>query len=266
MYSILDVSDELRSIVFQTLEEAQRLNERFSLRAYASKLDVPASFLSEFLSGKRVLSPERATKIINKLSLKSGKRLELLSKLNLNRPLERTQISSEHYYVVSDPMYYSLLCLVETKNFSLDYNAIGRKLGTTEMSVKNYMAKLLELGFISVNEDGEFFLSTPHLITTDGIPNDCLKERHRANLSNAISAIDGIEIEEKFFGFETLAINPSDLAKFRKLANDFLDQVVTLSNANLDKEEVYEFNINFYPKTKPINKTINEKNEVRYVH
>lgn len=246
--SVKDVSLEVREILRNFLWETKKNNERFSLRAMAQKLDLPVSFVSDFLNGKRELSDARAVYIINNLNIEIEKKNVLLNKLNTNRPVQRNQISDNDYHIVEDPNYYSLLCLVELADFVPSISHMSRRLNITETRCKEILSQLINKGYLVISEDGDIKLNTEPLATTEGTPNSKLRLRHEKNLTAAIKANHELDISKKFFNFETLAIDVDDMDKFKKIAIDFLDQVNILSNSSLKKNAVYEFNINFFPR------------------
>lgn len=61
----LAIQDKIRSHFAQL----QRKNPAFSLRAFALKLDISASALSEILSGKRKVSKKMAVKLLERMAI-----------------------------------------------------------------------------------------------------------------------------------------------------------------------------------------------------
>lgn len=67
---------DYRTILKSQLQRRQELNPKYSLRAFAKKLEISPSKISELLSGKKKLSSKRAEIIANRLGL-IGKEREL---------------------------------------------------------------------------------------------------------------------------------------------------------------------------------------------
>lgn len=260
MNPLFDITDELRAATLHDLESRKSKNAQFSLRSFARSIDVQASFLSKFINGKTILTKERAKELIDKIALDERRRIELLSKLDLNNPLDREMLVEKNYYILSDPIYYNFLCLIETKDFEFDVDSVAKLLNCSADRLKAVIHDLLALQFIAITEDGSIKLSTPHLVTADGIPNLLLRNRHKNNLTYAMTVVDQVDIKDIFFGFETIAINKSQLSQFKLIANEFFEKVINLSNTSREKDSVYEFNLNFYPRVIDENKNANEFN------
>lgn len=248
MNSLFDITDELRQITLEDFELKKKRNSRISLRGYSRLIEVQSSFLSKFFNGKTLISKDRAKNLIERLEIPEKRKIELLSKLDISNPLDRNMLLKKNYYLIADPMYYSLLCLIETNDFIFDSENLAKQLQRTEGEIKYALNLLIELNYISISDSGKFEVATPHLIAHETTSNDSLTKRHKNNLNFAMEALDKLDLKDMFFGFETIAINKDNISKFKKLANDFLDQVTTLSNATSNKDEVYEFNVNFYPR------------------
>lgn len=62
---------DYREILKHQLQQRQEMNPKYSLRAFAKKLSLSPSKVSEVLSGKKRLGVERAEEIANKLGLSS---------------------------------------------------------------------------------------------------------------------------------------------------------------------------------------------------
>jgi uncharacterized protein (TIGR02147 family) len=67
---------DYRDILKNQLQKRQKMNPRYSLRAFAKKLEISPSKVSEIISGKKRLSAERAEDIAQRLDLR-GKEHEL---------------------------------------------------------------------------------------------------------------------------------------------------------------------------------------------
>lgn len=65
---------DYRSILKEQLQSRQELNSSYSLRAFAKKLELSPSKLSEVISGKKRLSSKRAEDVVNKLELSDNER------------------------------------------------------------------------------------------------------------------------------------------------------------------------------------------------
>lgn len=243
---------ELRKVLFLRLSEMQAKNPLISLRGFAKSLDLQPGALSEFLNEKRQFSPALQKKIIEKLTLAPDRKQNLLNVIENDQEtpveLERIQIDTDSYHLVSESIYYSILCLIETKDFVQDINFIAHRLGKTVHEVEVAIQRLERVGYIKRDEDNKMIVSDVHLMTTDDVASMSLRLRHAENIDAAREALFNLTVDKRYFRFETLAISSEQMPAFKKAAQEFFDKLVTISKQG-EKEEVYEFCFNFFPRT-----------------
>lgn len=247
---------ELKKVMQLRLAEMQAKNPQFSLRAFAKSLDIHAASLSEFFNDKRQFSPKLQKKIISQLNIAPDKKEHLLGLVEKHSKtpenVERIQIDTDSYYLVKDSIYYSILCLIETKDFVEDYDWMAKRLKRDVKEVKEAIERLERVGYIKRLHDGKMTVGEAHLMTTDDIANMSLRLRHAENLDAAKDALLNLSLDKRYFRFETLAIGMDQMPEFKKLAQDFFNGLVAISNKS-DKSEVYEFCFNFFPRTETVN-------------
>lgn len=243
---------ELKKLMMLRLSEMQAKNPQFSLRAFAKSLDIHAASLSEFFNGKRKFSPKLQKKIILALNIAPDKREELINLLESKdaeiESVERIQLSTDCYYLVKDPIYYSLLSLIETKDFKEDVSWMAKRLKKTEEQISEAIERLERVGYIRRGHKGEMTVGEAHLMTTDDVANMSLRLRHAENMDDAKSALLNLPVEERYFRFETLPIGLEDMPAFKEAAQQFMDKIHAISK-NTPKDEVYEFCLSFFPRT-----------------
>lgn len=242
---------ELKKLMRLRLKEMQAKNPQFSLRAFAKGLGIHAAALSEFFNDKRQFSPKLQKKIIGSLNIAPDQKEHLLSMINSDTEevmnVERVQLDTDSYYIVSDPLYYSLLCLIETKDFKEDTKWMAQRLNKTEEQITDALERLTRIGYVK-RINGELIVGEAHLTTTNDVANMSLRLRHVENMDNSKVALLNLPVEERYFRFETLAIGMDQMPEFKKAAQQFLDKLLVLSQASA-KDEVYEFTLGFFPRT-----------------
>ncbi|MEX1099793.1 MAG: TIGR02147 family protein, partial [Bacteriovoracaceae bacterium] len=154
----------LQKTIREKLDELQSKNNQFSLRAFARLLEVSPASLSEFLNGKRNLSPKMLKKLAEKLCL-GPEDLNVLNekivreKKGLNHKSngskKNVQLQNDQYYLVADWHYYAILCLAETPEFKEDCEWISKRLKTSAPKVKEAMERLIRLGFLTYDAKGK---------------------------------------------------------------------------------------------------------------
>lgn len=243
---------ELQKFLKLRLAEMQAKNPLYSMRALAKSMDVPPAALSEFLNGKRQFSPKLQRKILNSLNLSPDIKEKLIKNIEAssNEPAstERIQIDTDSYYIISDPLYYSLLCLIETKDFIKDTYWMSLRLKRPENEISLALERLERIGYIKRNSEGHMIVADAHLMTTDDVANMSLRLRHAENLDNAKDALLNLPVSERYFRFETLPIGLEQMPEFKQAAQEFLDKILAISKKG-QKDEVYEFCLNFFPRS-----------------
>lgn len=244
----------LKKVLLLKLAEVQEKNPHYSLRAFARDVGVHAASLSECFSDKRQFSPKMAKKIIEKLSLSSEKKEELIGVLDNNgvpvyTDIERAQLDNDHYFIVSDPIYYSILCLLETKSFKEDHQWMAKRLKTSVEHIEVALERLERVKLLLRTEQGKLIYNgNAHLNTTDDIASASLRLRHIGNLDGARDALVNLPVDQRYFNFETLALSLENIPEAKRIINEARSKLVQLST-NGDKDEVYEFCFNFFPRT-----------------
>lgn len=240
------------------LDEMKLRNSSFSLRAFARLLGVSPASLSEFLNGKRLLSFKMLKKLAERMCLPPSQMQELNDRILRDKngieniphsDRRRIQLQNDQYFLVSDWHYYAILCLAETPNFKDDYHWIAERLQTSVGKVREAMERLLRLELLIYNREGKLICNDIDLFTTEDIPNSSLKIRHTENLDAAKESIYKDDVLVRDFSFATVAINPKNLPKAKKLIREFQDQLIAALESG-EKTEVYEICMQVYPRTK----------------
>ena len=258
-------SCELKKIMQTKLAAAKLKNPHYSLRAFAKLVNETPSSISEFFNNKRKYSDKKIREILEHLGMSPLEITEFedahrgVKRVILEHEVERLKIDSDLFFLVSNPIYYTLLALIETKDFIYDYKDISERIGHSESEIQVALTKLLELNFVKEVKKGKKLtlkVNTPHLDTlssaSDPVP--ALRLRHQQNLDAANEALHTLPVSERFFTFETLAIEKEKLPQVQELMFRFLDELHNISS-NSNKDEVYEFCFQYFPRTKKKNST-----------
>lgn len=251
--------DFIRNTIQECMEKDRLLNPKHSLRKFAALLDMQPATLSSFLSQRRSFSHKMATKIFKLLELPPEYTFELDNLFNEKKSsqkthqkhLEKLQLQSSLHYLITDPAYYAYLCLVETKDFTDNDILAARALNSTAEEITKIKHKLLELKLLKYY--GDKLIPTKSVLgSADNVPNQSLKIRHGRNMEDAKQAVFNMDVEKRYFSFETLAFNKEDLPKAQKKINDLLDELILMSQKSNNKDSVYEFCVHYFPRSKDL--------------
>lgn len=253
----MEAQIHLQKTLRERLDQLKAKNNSFSLRAFARLLDVSPASLSEFLNGKRVLSPKMVLKLADRLCLPPEEFSSLSDKLTrdkngLNHSPESSrkviQIQNDQYFLVADWHYYAILCLAETTGFKEDSEWIASRLKTTPKKIKEALERMLRMGLLEYTSDGNLTYHDIELSTTEDIPNTSLKKRHAENLEAAKESLFCDDVMVRDFSFATLAIDPAKLPEAKRMIREFQDKLYNFLEEGT-KKEVYEICMQIFPRS-----------------
>lgn len=226
-------------------------NKLYSLRAFARTLGLPAGRLSELLSGKRMATRAMIVKLSEKLTLKP---LQTES-WHLQSEEERRSGVRTHYSVInerelellSDWYHFVILSLMKTKDFRADTRWIALRLRLSVKEVDEALARLVELGFLKIN-DGKYKILKGSVTTTHEIASMAIRRAHRQYLEQAEKSLDGVAVALRDITTICMEIDLKKLPAAKKKIEKFRrDLCRYLSNG--DATEVYRLNIQLIPTT-----------------
>lgn len=242
----------------RVLDERQRENPAYSLRAYARDLGLHSSTLSLILNYKRKLPQKNLAQVLEELDLSPMDETtfkESFFKAKTN--LDNIQISAEyyqqrmideaHYHIIAEWEYYAVLSLLETKKVIVEASDIATALSIPDKRAEVVLEGLVRAEFIK-QESGKWTLTTGPLRTTEDITSKALKKSHHDTLNVAKKKLDEIEIELRDFSSTTVAIDPDKLPEAKAIIREFRQRLASfLGDGN--KREVYQFAIQLFPLT-----------------
>ncbi|MBF0298186.1 MAG: TIGR02147 family protein [Oligoflexia bacterium] len=258
----------------ELFSEAQNKNSAYSLRAFARKLAVSPSALSEILNGKRRVSRKFVQKTLTRLALPPNESYSILehfplvvvspsknnnSTNNKNKAKSKTaevaknnmpsmELAMDQYHLISEWYHFAILSLVETENFSSDVKWIASRLNIKIPEAKAAINRLLKLGFIKEDSKGNLISTEIQYKTSDEVANLAIRRAHVRNLELAQNSLDKYGVGERDFTSRTFAIDVSRLSEAKKLIRKFREDMSNLLEVG-KKTEVYKVCINLFPLT-----------------
>lgn len=227
-----------RNYLKEELSKRCERNPRYSLRAFASSLNVDPGALSRILNGKQFLSKKLALKILKKISLdpidekifldsalKSQKARELhrLPK-SLRSWLPKPEYHSldvDHYRVISDWYHVALLELTYVENFKSNVRWIASHLDISITEAKLAVERLIRLGLLE-EKNGQWKKSKEQLTTSNkNITTSALRKQQKQFLEKAIDSLEQNEIHERSITSMTMAIDPAKIPIAKKMIQEF---------------------------------------------
>jgi uncharacterized protein (TIGR02147 family) len=251
-----------REILQASWKDRQKINPRFSMRAFAKKLEIEPSTLSQILRGKRDLPAADAQRVLSRLNLSPDMQKDFLDSMdpsNLEFRHYRAYLNTlsldeqkDHItqQIFSDSWYGAMLALIDTKGFVPDTAWMARRLGISRVKATQIFTDLQVVGLVEKVGD-RYEKRDVKLKTTDEISSDSLRRAHLEEMGLAAEALASVEMELRDFVSITLAADSKQIKKAKVLIRSFLKQMDQLLETD-KSDEVYQMNVQFFPLSKPI--------------
>lgn len=250
-------------ILKKEFDARKRVNQSYSLRAFARDLELSPSRLSEVLSNKSGLSEKSAQKVAKKIRLSPSETklfIELVNKKHarsskarqsandyLEGQSKKNNISLDGFKVISDWYYFAILSVMELEEFNGTSHWISQRLGLDLDVTTSALETLLSLDYIS-EKDGEYHLMKNNLTTTHDIKSYALRNYHKQNLQRSIESLDTVDVELRDITSMTMTFERSRMKEAKEMLKDFRRMFCQKMEEG-KKEEVYSLNIQFVPLT-----------------
>jgi uncharacterized protein (TIGR02147 family) len=242
--------------------QLQRKNPAFSLRAFALKLDISPSALSEIMAGKRKISKKMAVKLLDRMYLdpKESEEIKQLFDGKANAQAEETdksvlnkykkninflKLSSDQFNVISEWQHFALLSLMETKDFQSDVEWIAQRLSISVPEVQKTLQRLIDLNLVT-KKYNRYMPTNESLITSDDVANQAVRKSHYEDLKFAEKVLDHCPVELRDFTAVTVAADKNKIAEAKQMIREFQDRLTQFLEDG-EKSEVYKLTFYMYP-------------------
>ncbi len=268
------MNTDYRSMLRSLLVHRQNLNPNYSLRAFARDIEVSPSHLSLILSNKKGLSPGLSHKISKNLNLgpfeseyfcnlvtaESTKSkpikdaaLERIKFLENNK-VSPIKLSSSEFDFISDPIYYTFLCLMDTVDFKFDKPWLCEKLDINLAVLDTVISNLISVKLIKI-QNGKIEKLHDHITTTNGVPSIAIKKFNHLLLKKAMNSIYEQDVSDRNLTSMTVSLNKQDYLEVVKMLKNLRSKVRVLSELSKNtKEDVYHLSLQLFKATKEIEK------------
>jgi uncharacterized protein (TIGR02147 family) len=253
---------DYRSILNEILKERVTLNTSYSLRSYARDLKVAPSTLSEVLNGKKGLSPTLASNIAINLKLPDWEQryfCDLVSKEHAKSPRVRAEAKKRledrkkenHVHILNQQATKALTSWVDLAILELTYmkdfvgstSWIAKKLQISIPIASSSIKRLTEAGLLEINaEKNQWIDTSPLFSSTDGIPNESIRNFHKTVLNLALNKLENPDIKSRTVKSVIFSVSKDNVPKAQQILNDAIAQLVSLAdNSNQERDEVLCF-------------------------
>lgn len=246
---------ELLGLLNQEFGVAKRRNPSYSLRAFAKKLDLQPSTLSDILNGKRRITRRMAAQILKRLGVDPVTAGRLQSALVRKRsdvivPREFQQLTTDQFHVISNWFAFAIRSLSETAGFSDDPTWIARRMGISVRDAEQALERMERLGLME-RRNGTLVTTDAPLTTSVDVHNASLQRCHAEHLDLAKDALDHVGVEARDISGISMAIDPAKIPEAKKRIQKFRRELCAFLESG-DKTEVFRLNVQLFPLSKEI--------------
>lgn len=251
---------EAKTLQTALAEEYARLklkNPSYSLRAFARRLGLVPSAMSELINGKRGISRKRAEALLDRLMLDPVAKENLLCTIPFSirrsrdpslKTKPQTQLSVDHYHTIAEWYHFAILSLAETEGFRCKPEWIAKRLGISEAVAAQAIDRMLRLEMLEKISDKEWRTTGLSYNTSDHIANLSLRKAHHENLELAAESLNRDPVEQRDFVSTTMAIDPTLIPEAKRRIRQFHQELSAFLESG-KKTEVYKVSLQMIPLT-----------------
>jgi uncharacterized protein (TIGR02147 family) len=233
-------------------------NPQYSLRAFAKFLGIDHATVSQFLRGKRSLTPRTILKLGTRLGLDRAAidgyvahevywRHDSGDEVALD---EIQQLAYDAANVIADWYHYAILELTRLHNFRPNSRWIARVLGITADEVNLAVSRLARLGLLEMADRDRWIdksgNTTASLAEFNQAAVQRLAEQVRLRMIAAVGTVPAGAFEHSA---TTLALSTARLPLVLERIAWFRRELIALLQDDSTADDVYQLEINFFPVT-----------------
>lgn len=257
----IEDQEKIRNYIIDAFEDRKKSRPQYSLRSFASKIQVSPGNLSQFFNKKKVFNKKTLEKILYILEPNPETRKEFLHDYNsqlvtkikqqakiANYPSKK--IGPTSFDKVKDPIFFNFLNMLETEFYKTnEESAIVKKLGMTQEAYEAMINVLINEELVNVDETGKLSRRAMHLKTDDDIASEAIRFHHKKVIEKSITALETIPVDLRDITSLTLPVNLEQMPKAKELIRKFQDDMIHLLNQG-SKSEVYHLSVALFPANK----------------
>ncbi len=240
-----------------------RRNGRYSLRAFARDLGIPASNLTEILQKRRGLSVQTASRMSMRLKLGADEAEYFVASVEAEhgrseaaregargrlRALESASgfsiLSLETYEVIADWIHFGLMELTEIAGGVAN---AARRFRSSPERVRAALSRLEKLGLMERRPDGEWRQTAQDLATPDPVSSRAIRAHHAQVLGEALDALETVPPEQREFSTMIFAVDSSRVEEAKRELRRFRRRFCKEIQDGGSKDRVYCLGIQLFP-------------------
>jgi uncharacterized protein (TIGR02147 family) len=248
---------DFRLFLQSELVKRVKKNPKYSLRAFASSLNVSHSALSQILRGQRPLTGKAIKKLGEGLGLDPEQlngflQGTALAEANIEASNSAfSDLTMDSFQVIADWYHFAILELLLCGNFQPDMKVIARQLGISVAEVSAAVERLIRLKMLEIKPNGKWVDLTIGNTTTVAHPftNVALKKLQRQILEKAMAALEEIPLEMRDQTGMLMAVDSRKLAGAKEIIKNFRRQMADYFGKCKDHDHVFQLSVSLFPVT-----------------
>lgn len=243
--------DSFRALLVNEFEKRKEKNSSYSLRAYANFLLINPACLSVILRGKRPLTAKLVQRFSNRLNLSPEDLSHITSTAEKGSKANYEIMTFEMFQMLSEWHYDAICELVKLDGFRNDSKWISAQLNVDVTKVNIAIERLLKYDFLSKDEFNNLHLEkADNDLHVDDFTDVALRKLQEKALELSKDAINSVNIESRFHGTMTMAIDQKKLPEAKKELRKFKQKFCTkIQNKSDSCNAVYQLQLSFFPLT-----------------
>ncbi|AHI05649.1 hypothetical protein BDW_05715 [Bdellovibrio bacteriovorus W] len=246
-------NDFFVELIQNQFESYQQRNNRYSLRAFATKLQVSPSTLSEILRKKRKISKTTAANIIQILDPENSEALYHLNHLDEHYSpyktdtIETLRIEGDEALLFEKWYHLAIVTFFDSHRYDGTPDSIANYFGISKEDAIDATSRLLRLGIIN-EKNGRYVNSAQFYITDRSKINDSIHVSKRHALKNALQALETAPLQDKssfsmMFSVFDHKLVPEAIEYLDKMKRGFVKKF----KGKGDKSAIYQLSMQFFP-------------------
>lgn len=231
-------------------EALKAKNPRYSLRAFAGKIELDPSSMSKVFAGKKSLSPETRMNCLKKIGA-TKKEIDAILKTGLNQPLSHKIIPEDVFEVLGNWRYFAVLEFLRISNEDSSlFKLLKKKLDLDKQEAQDILDTLTRIGFIEY-KNGVFEVLQPNNSwSTSGGDTSLLRRKMQKDiLERSIVALENVPMEKREHGSVIVAVDKNRIPEFKEALRRTRLELSDFFQSSSESNEIYQFQMSFYPVT-----------------
>lgn len=237
----------VREILETEFHRIRSQNQNYSLRAFARKLGVTPTALSQVFNHKRSVTTRFGTKVLMRLNYDPATVGKILR--TQSSRAEMKVLTMDEFILIRDWYHFAIFELSRTREFRADPKWVAKRLGIPVMKARVSIKKLITLGLLVKTEKGGTLTTGKMLSIQSPIPCDYLRNHHRQTVGQIQLSLDRDLFEACDFSSSTVAIDLRKIGKAKKMIKEFRRKLARYL-AEGEATEVYKVFLGMFPVTK----------------